>query len=184
MNSESQEPLNEPSAKPYRPYASEADRRARRAAIPADKPLTRRERVVIAEYAKDLNLTQAMVRSGRGGKHPDRRAFEFQQRGNVASALEAVVTQREKSSEVSVERLVQRYSEYAFTQGTGPVLHSHVLQALEMLAKWKRMTAPETQVVVPVQFVFIGAPDISQEPSKTLESSVKTMEPLVIPAGK
>lgn len=152
-------------------FPSSAERMAKRRAIPPDKPLTRKERVIVAEYAKDLNLSAACARVGFQ-RFPDRRANEIRQRANVARALDIVVEEREKASTVSVERLVERYSKYAFHEGTGPILHSHVLQALEMLAKWKRMTAPEQQVVVPVQFVFIGAPDPAQEPSKTLESVV------------
>lgn len=126
--------------------------------------------MILAEYAKDMNLTAAMVRAGRGGRHPDKRAHEFQQRGNIAKALEAIAVQREKASEVTVDRLVKRYSDYAFSEGTGPVLHSHVLQALEMLAKWKRMTAPESVVTVPVIFQFIGGPELVQD-GKTIESA-------------
>lgn len=165
MSTEGQEPV-----RPYTPYTSQADRKARWAAINPDKPLTRRERVILAEYAKDMNLTAAMVRAGRGGRHPDKRAHEFQQRGNIAKALEAIAVQREKASEVTVDRLVKRYSDYAFSEGTGPVLHSHVLQALEMLAKWKRMTAPESVVTVPVIFQFIGGPELVQD-GKTIESA-------------
>lgn len=161
MSEQAQEP-----AKPLRSdgkrFPSSAERMAKRRAIDPDKPLTKRERVIIAEFAKDLNLSGAVARSGLL-RNPDKRANEIKQRANVAKALERVVEEREKASEVSVERIVKQYSTYAFHEGTGPILHSHVLQALEMLAKWKRMTAPESVVTVPVQFTFIAAPELVQD---------------------
>ncbi len=164
----------------WKRFPSSAERVAKRHAIDPDKPLTRRERVIVAEFKKDLNLTAACARAGLV-RNPDKRAHEVQQRANVRKALDNATIEREKASDVSVERLVKRYSDYAFSEGTGPILHSHVLQALEMLAKWKRMTAPESVVTVPVTFQFIGAPDLAQESSKTLESSVKTIEAQLIP---
>lgn len=159
-----------PVQRDYPKFKSWSDRKAAWAAIDPDKPLTRRERVFIAEYAKDMNASAALQRTSWGGKRPDMLASRIMKRANVAKAVENVVAERAKASEVSIERIVERYSKYAFSEGTGPVLHSHVLQALEMLAKWKRMTAPESVVTVPVIFQFIGGPELVQD-GKTIESA-------------
>lgn len=162
----------EPNKRTIPPSVSKtwSERKAQWAAIDPDKPLNRRERVFIAEYAKDLNASAACQRMAWGGIRPDLYASRLMKRANVAKAAEAVILKRERESEVTVERLVEQYSKYAFSEGTGPVLHSHVLQALEMLAKWKRMTAPESVVTVPVIFQFIGGPELVQD-GKTIEAA-------------
>lgn len=163
MSDQAQEPIK-PVKADYPRYKSWSDRKAAWAAIDPDKPLTRKERAFIAEYAKDLNASAALQRAGvTRGKRVDMLASRIMKRANVAKAAESVALERERASEVSVERIVKQYSTYAFSEGTGPILHSHVLQALEMLAKWKRMTAPESVVTVPVQFTFIAAPELVQD---------------------
>lgn len=169
MSEQAQEPIK-PVKADYPRYKSWSDRKAAWAAIDPDKPLSKRERVFIAEYAKDMNASAALQRAGwTKGKRVDLLASRLMKRANIAKAAEAVALAREKDSEVTVERIVKQYSTYAFSEGTGPILHSHVLQALEMLAKWKRMTAPESVVTVPVQFTFIAAPELVQD-GKLLEA--------------
>lgn len=172
MSQDMESPSIEP-AKPLRSdgkrFPSSAERVAKRQAIDPDKPLTRRERVIVAEFAKDMNLSAACARSGLV-RNPDRRAHEIQQRANVRKALDNVALERERASEVSVERIVKQYETYAFSKVTGPILPSHALQALEALGKWRRMFQPEAQVTVPVVFQFIGGPEMVQD-GKALESA-------------
>ena len=166
------------------PVLTWAERKAKWKAIDPDKPLTRRERIFVSEYAKDMNGTGAVQRCGWKGKNPNRRAHELMQRNNVAKAIEAVVSERDRANEVTVERLVKAYCEFAFAQHVGPILPSHRLQALEALGKHKRMFQPEAQVTVPVQFVFVGAPGSSEmaEPIQSAMELPKTaIEP---PAGR
>ncbi len=187
MESLSNEPDKpaKPVGKPYRPYTSWQDRKAAWAAIPPDKPLSKRERVFIAEYAKDMNASAALQRAGWAkAKRIDLLASRLMKRANVAKAAEAVALAREKESEVSIDRIVKAYSEFAFSEHIGPILPSHRLAALDSLAKWKRMFQPENQVTIPVTFQFIGAPDLPPDSSNTLESAVKTIEAPLFPLGK
>lgn len=138
-----------------------AIRKARWAAIPEDKPLTKRERLFVAEYMIDLSGSAALKRLGRGGSNPNSRAIEIMKRANVAKAIESAVEARTKASQVTIEKLEKRWADYAFAQSVaGPVQHNHVLTALEHLGKLKGFYKPETQTVVPVVFQFLGAPSL------------------------
>lgn len=158
------------------PFLSYKDRKKRWLSIPLDKPLTRREKLFIAEYLKDLDGSAAMRRIGRGGKNPDRRSHDMMLRANVRNAIDSAVAERERACEVSIERLEKEYSNMAFGQYVGPLLASHKLQALDSLAKMKGAFKPETQTVIPVQFVFLGAPPLEEQPSGSSQTAILDLQ--------
>lgn len=163
-----------------------AIRKARWAAIDPDKPLTRRERLFVAEYMKDLQAGSALARTGRGGSNPDKRAHEILKRANVAKAVDAAVKQREEAAAVTVERLEKAYSEFAFARHVGPILPAHRLAALDSLAKYKGMFKPETQTVIPVVFQFLGAPSLPTDAAlagQVIDAKPVESQPAALPAS-
>lgn len=127
--------------------------------IPEDKPLTKLQRSFVAEYLKDLKPADAMRRCGREAC-ASVRAYELMQRPNVKKAIEDGVKARETASDVTIEKLRNRYSRFAFAEHEGPILASHVLTALDRLGNHLGMFKPETSVIVPVQFNIQGGPPL------------------------
>ena len=155
-------PLQTPSQSAPQARTSQDIRRERWKATSPDKPLSKRERLFVAEYVKDMSASDAIKRMGRGGKHPSQRAYEYMQRPNVQKAIEVYVLEREQASRVTVEQLRNEYGKIAMMRATGDLLWSHKLQAMKELGSHLGMFKPEQQVTVPVQFVIngLGSPDI------------------------
>lgn len=160
-----------------------SQRKARWAAIPPDKPLTKRERLFVAEYMVDLNGGAAMRRLGRGGTNPNARSQEMMKRANVAKAIESAVDARAKASEITVEKLEKRWAEYAFAPVVaGPIQHNHVQNALEHLGKLKGAYKPEQQTTIPVVFQFLNGPPLPVE--TVIEGSARPVQPDIQALGR
>jgi phage terminase small subunit len=78
------------------------------------RKLTKMEKFFVAEYQKDWNGAQAVVRAGSKSKNPDVIASQLLSKAWVAEELEKQMTQRLRRIGVNAEKVLTRMAHLAF----------------------------------------------------------------------
>lgn len=94
----------------------------------------------VAEYAKDLNATQAAIRAGYSVKTAASQGARLLTNAKIQAAVAALNAKALAKAEVTVERIVSEFSRYAFAEAPDAyegVEHRDRIKALENLGKHK-----------------------------------------------
>jgi phage terminase small subunit len=98
------------------PPAPPAKRRFRRPFPPVvapDHPLTKRERLFVAEYLVDLNGAQAAIRAGYAPQNARAQASRLATKANVEAALQAGYKAREARTQITADSTVRAIANLA-----------------------------------------------------------------------
>lgn len=109
-----QPPRNQPAGKEGEaPPTRRAPRRPFPPVVAIDHPLTKRERLFVAEYLVDLNGAQAAVRAGYKPQNAAAQASRLSTKANVQAALAAAYKAREARTLVTADSTVRELGRIA-----------------------------------------------------------------------
>jgi phage terminase small subunit len=80
----------------------------------ADRKITQKQKVFVAEYLVDLNATQAAIRAGYSEKTASRIGPELLGKTCVSEAVQEAMKHREKRTEITQDRVLAQYANMAF----------------------------------------------------------------------
>lgn len=80
--------------------------------------LTEKQKRFVAEYLVDLNATQAAIRAGYSPKTADRIGPELLGKTCVSDALKKAMSDREKRTEITQDKVLEELARVAFANGT------------------------------------------------------------------
>lgn len=78
------------------------------------KELKPKQRLFVAEYLKDLNATQAAIRSGSQAKRAEQAGHELLTNPDIKAAIEAAMKERAAKLEITSERVLAEIANMAF----------------------------------------------------------------------
>ena len=97
------------------------------------KPLTRKQKSFVLEYLKDLNATQAAIRSGYSEKTANIIGSQNLAKLNIRSEIEAKSAQKAEEAGVTIEKIVKESALIAFSDLSQFLVDC---QTIEQPANW------------------------------------------------
>ena len=97
--------------------------------------LTDKQKRFVAEYLVDLNATQAAIRAGYSKKTADRIGPELLGKTCVSEAIRKAMSDREKRTEITQDKVLEELARVAFANGTdfARVVSKNGFQAVELV---------------------------------------------------
>jgi phage terminase small subunit len=110
--------------------------------------LSERQRLFVEEYLKDLNATQAVLRSGYNTKYPNRIAFQLMESPAVRIAIDAVRAERTKNTDVTKDYVLQKITKaLRLAEESGNL--TAMLRATELLGRHLSLFVDRTELSGP-----------------------------------
>ncbi len=97
--------------------------------------MTRRQKLFVKEYLKDLNATQAAIRAGYSERTAGSLGQRLLKNVEIQKAIQKAMKKRERNTEITAERVLKEIATIAFAPIDDKLSYRDKIKALELLGK-------------------------------------------------
>ena len=97
--------------------------------------MTRRQKLFVKEYLKDLNATQAAIRAGYSERTAGSLGQRLLKNVEIQKAIQKAMKKRERNTEITAERVLKEIAAIAFAPIDDKLNYRDKIKALELLGK-------------------------------------------------